>query len=348
MAEIEKVFHIRHNQTDTGIVPAPGPAPTMSPDIICYQNHILAYQDAVESYQRYICKHFLQDTANLVYIRARNHTGKAAQGEVKAYYSPLTLLYLPKQWKPLKTATGNLTVGLFQDQRIEADPDAIVLGYEAFVMYSVEDPHLHHCMLAVSRVKGEEWLELPEKFNGDAGLWSFLRQHANIAYNNIVIETGFVNQYSEVVMIGNHNGYEERYAVRFSLEGGDTFGGCNIGRIQLLSTDIRAPFDLDVFPQGDDCTVVSPVFSLPGGMEKSIVVTYFAADRAKKVYATVKHDYIPCNSRGLIPVSNDRDNVLLSRDHTGQEILLNADTKLGDFTVVFTDREEHCIRNLKL
>ncbi len=219
----------------------------MSPDIICYQNSIFTYADEVNSYSKYVCKHFLQGTANLIYVRGRNNTGIAQNGEVKAYYSPLTLLYLPDKWIPMESQIlGKYIVELRQSFHEKAEAETIVLGSEAFLLFDVEPSKLHHCMLAISRQKGKDWLKLPSSFEGDIGLWDFLRAHANIAYNNIVIETGFFNQHSEVVMVGNHNNYDESYVVRFSLVSkdqseNDTFGGCNIEMMRLKGRSGQLP-----------------------------------------------------------------------------------------------------------
>lgn len=342
---VEKVFHIRRNQNDLGIVPLEGTPPTMSPDIICYQNGVLTYKEAVDSYSKYICKHFLQSFANLIYVRGRNNTDVEQNGEVKLYYSPLTLLYLPDKWMPMKTVSEKNIIELRQAMHEKAEPGAVVLCSEAFILFDVENPKLHHCMLAMSRQKGEEWLKLPTSFNGDKGLWDFLRSHANIAYNNIVIEIGFSNHHSEVVMIGNHNDYEELYAVRFSLAsmdcyGNSTFGDCNIGRIQMLSTDIDCSFEYNIYPEGDKSSAVSQAFRLPSMSNKSIIITYFADDKSKKVYGTIRHDYITCNSNGSIPIRNDNHRIFKTTDHLGNEIQISTDAKLGDYTIVFTDETE--------
>lgn len=190
MAEIEKAFLIRDTKDDDGHLPSVN-TPTHSPDIICYQNSILTYNDAKNSYKNYICKSFLQDTINLIYIRGKNNTGVAQNGEAKAFYCPLSLLYLPHQWKPLFTETGNEIVELWQAEYEKAQPDAIVLCNRPFVLQKVENPNQHHCLMAMTRQKGEEWLELPENFDGNKELWAFLRAHSNMANNNIVIEKGF-------------------------------------------------------------------------------------------------------------------------------------------------------------
>lgn len=173
--EKEKTFLIRDTLADEGYVPSSS-SPTYSPDIICYQNSILTYTDACKSYNSYICKSFLQDSVNLVYVRAKNNTGIAQNGEVKAFYSPLTLLYLPDQWKKMYTQDGNEIVELCQAQTVEAEVDAIVLCKNPFLLMNVEDPNLHHCMMALSRTKGEEWLELPEKFDGGCRIMGFLKK----------------------------------------------------------------------------------------------------------------------------------------------------------------------------
>lgn len=230
--------------------------------------------------------------------------------------------------------------------------DSVVLGKKPFVLQCVEDPNQHHCMMALSRIKGEEWLKLPEKFDkGDKDLWEFLRQHSNIAYNNIVIEEGFVRQHSEYVKVGNHNSYEEKYVVRFSLEGSGrykagTFGSCNIGKIQMLSTDIDYPFDIRVYPEPDKQEVFSEPFTLPANYDRSIIMTYFAADPNQKVYGTLKHDYISCNSYDHIPV--DKKAALCLKGANGASYKVNPEAKLGDFAIIFTDDEASSIQILKL
>lgn len=348
--EKEKTFLIRDTLADEGYVPSSS-SPTYSPDIICYQNSILTYTDACKSYNSYICKSFLQDSVNLVYVRAKNNTGIAQNGEVKAFYSPLTLLYLPDQWKKMYTQDGNEIVELCQAQTVEAEVDAIVLCKNPFLLMNVEDPNLHHCMMALSRTKGEEWLELPEKFDGDVGLWDFLKKHSNIAYNNIVIEQGFYRQHSELVMIGNHNTYSESYTIRVVLEKkekaqADTFGGCNIGRIQILNTDINCPFDINIYPNPDSSEAFSEPFMLPAGYEKSVIITYFAADSSRKIFGTLQHDYITCDSRNRLPLNGEKNICLKRRD--GQAVNVSTEARIGDFAIVFTDNEKDSVKQLNL
>lgn len=338
----ENEFLIRDTLKDDGTVPSLE-TPTYSPDIICYQNNILTYTDAVDSYHSYICKSFLQDTVNLVYVRAKNNTGKDNYGEIKAFYSPLTLLYIPKDWKPLYTEEKEAVVELREPHRESIGAGSVALCRKPFLLHSVEDPNLHHCMMAVSRIKGEEWLQLPDRFpGGDHDLWEFLRSHSNIAYNNIVIEQGFMHQHSEYVKVGNHNSYEEQYVVRFSLENdgrykAGTFGSCNIGKIQMLSTDIDYPFNITVYPQPDKSEAFSDPFVLPANFETSVIMTYFAEDKSLKVFGTLKHDYISCNSQNRIPVSNV--NTLCLKSTKGGRYTLNLEAKIGDFAIVFADNE---------
>ena len=205
MVDESKKFLIKDTRNDKGEVPSPDYYATYSPDIICYQNYVLAYSDAVSSYDRYICKTFLQKTINNVYIRAKNNTDIDQNGEVKAFYSSLTLLYMPNLWKPLLTASKKDTLKLVAEQKEVAKVGDIVLSSEAFLLMEVEDPSQHYCMMALSRAENGEWLVLPEKFDGDVGLWNFLRNHPEIAYNNIVIESTYLHQHSEIVTLGNLN-----------------------------------------------------------------------------------------------------------------------------------------------
>lgn len=353
MGELEKTFLIRDTLKDTGEIPSKE-TPTYSPDIICYQNHVLHYDSAVRYYDKYICKTFLQETTNLIYVRAKNNTGKEQKGEVKAYYSPLSLLYLPRQWKPLYTEKGDAVVEFRQPYSMGIKPDAIALSQKPFVLNKVEDPKAHHCMMAISRAEGEEWLELKEKFNGNADLWKFLREHSNIAYNNIVIEQSFSHQHSQVVMLGNHNSHKESFAVKISIANSErcaaeTFGSCNIGSIQILCTDIDNPLDITITPKPEDDFAVSKLFELPENYEGSVIITYFAADRTKRVHGTLKHDYITQDSQNKLPINTLRtQNSILTTCSKGIERVLSHEAKLGDFSIVFCDDEENDVKSLDL
>lgn len=59
---------------------------------------------------------------------------------------------------------------------------------KAFFLDSVKEPEKHHCMMGLVSNADGSFIELPEDFKNDNGLWEFLRMHPQIAYNNITIE----------------------------------------------------------------------------------------------------------------------------------------------------------------
>ncbi|MCI1780045.1 MAG: hypothetical protein LKI53_08855 [Bacteroidales bacterium] len=356
--EPAQAFLIRDNKHDGGIVPLPGPAPTYSPDIICYQNYLLDYKQAVDTYQEYICRHFLQNMQNNIYIRAKNNFADGAEGEVKAFCSPLSLLYVPGRWTALQTETGETVSKLMkwkEDPRTGdreavpySDKGDIILTERPFVKYDVKTPDEHHCILALSRRKGEEWMQLPDKFpRGDYDLWQFLRQHANMAYNNIVIENRKIIQKTVIVIIANHNRYEESYAIRFSVSDGNTFGNCNIGKIRIENTDILCPFESETTPPADTGEAASKAFPLPPNYTGDLIITYFATNNDKPISGTITNEYITLNTSGKIPESCGRGRLLLSEHiKNGRRVAINTDNRIGDFAITFSFKNP--ISNLKL
>ncbi len=111
MGNIYQGIYIRDTLKDTGEVPSVQ-TPTYSPDIICYQNNLLTSDLARETYDKYICKSFVNRRVNNIYVRARNISDKTLQGKVKAYYASLNILYNPAKWNALATASDREVVNL--------------------------------------------------------------------------------------------------------------------------------------------------------------------------------------------------------------------------------------------
>lgn len=331
-------FLIRDTLKDEGQVPSPDYAATYSPDIICYQNNILTYREAASSYNKYICRHFLQNTINNIYIRAKNKTGIQQNGQVKAFYSSLTFLYLPGQWKQLQTPSEKTVVDLKVPNKEKADIDDITLCSEAFQLYKVEDAAKHYCIMGLSKADdSSEWLTLPEKFSGDHELWQFLREHPEIAYNNIVIERVFKYQYSETALLGNLNNYSESYVLCFELDADSSFAKQNIGQIQILCTFLECPFDIRITPDKDASTVTSESFLLPAKFEGTVIITYFADNLEQPVHGKIEHKYYTFNSSNKIPVANNENRIIRAVKYgSNKKQLFNKDAQLGSFVILFT------------
>lgn len=182
---IASKFLIRNTLNDKGEVPSKDCMIQHSPDIICYQNYVLTYRVACETYPEMMAKPWIRRVYNSIYVRGKNNTGKTQNGEVKLFYTPLNFLYTPSCWTSVATAGGKAIVELRQEGREEAEAGAIVLCSEPFC-WSGETSTNCHCFIAVARSKEEEWLHLPDSFGDDPGLWHFLREHPEIAYCDII------------------------------------------------------------------------------------------------------------------------------------------------------------------
>lgn len=224
---------VRDTLSDTGMIPSVDGAPTYSPDIICYQTSTLDVTDAAISYNKYICKDFMQDSYNNVYIRVKNNSDTALSGKVKAFYAPITLLYTPKYWTPITDINGNteLSVVSMADGKPQDRVNAGDIGLckNAFFLDKVEKPNKHHCMMGVVSDDNTGYPTLPEKFDGDNGLWKFLRNNPQIAYNNINIIKPDYHIFSMPVQYGNHDETTRKYILNIDvMEGLDTLAGTQI------------------------------------------------------------------------------------------------------------------------
>lgn len=339
MTTIAKKFLIRNTLNDFGEIPSADCTIQYSPDIICYQNYILTYNEAVASYDKMISKPFLQKLNNYIYIRGKNNTSIPQNGEIKAFYAPLNLLYLPQNWKPLQTLDGRTVVEFRQPDKDLSEPGAIVLCQVPFCLSEVENPDLHYCMMAVSRSKEEDWPTLPTTLNGDPELWRFLREHPEVAYHNIVVKPSFYESYSEVVKIGNLNPYEEHYTIVFEVIE-STFERLNIGRIEIECTYIECAFSIEITPDRASSGAASDSFCLPAQFEGDIVITYFALNTHQPVQGSIKHSYVSQNKYQMIPLPNDECSSFRATSLQGEEQTFRMNAALGSFGIVFGENTD--------
>ena len=241
MAEIYKGLFIRDTLEDYGTIPSVTGAPTYSPDIICYQSELLSLRDAAISYDRYICKKFLQGDVNNIYTRVKNNADHLIEGKVKAFYSPLNLLYQPGKWKPLFTEKGDNEIPVICEQAESGVlPSKIGMGERAFRLDGVENPNMHHCMMGIVTNEDGSFLSLPEDFKNDYGLWEFLRNHPQIAYNNITIIQPQKRVFETPVEYGNYDEAARKFILSIEvMEGLETLNGTEV---IIQSTNVRRPF----------------------------------------------------------------------------------------------------------
>ena len=221
-------IYIRDTLGDMGTIPSVTGSPTYSPDIICYQDTPLSLTDAQISYGKYICKPFKQDN---IYIRARNISNEPRTGKVRAYYAPINLLYTPKNWTALELLGGGREVDLTSREGCASGVGAgeKCLCNKAFFLDSVKEPEKHHCMMGLVSNADGSFIELPEDFKNDNGLWEFLRMHPQIAYNNITIEMPEERIFTMPVQYGNYDEEGRRYCLSVEvLNGLDTLAGASV------------------------------------------------------------------------------------------------------------------------
>lgn len=252
MKEVYKGLFIRDTLGDMGTIPSTTEAPTYSPDIICYQDKILTASDARITYNKYICKPFLQDDFNNIYIRVKNNGDHTIAGKVRAFYSPITLLYTPKYWTPIKTSNGEDVVNVVDAMGNKDGISAGGIGIceKAFFLKSVKDPSKHHCIMGIVTNEDGSFIPLPKDFKNDDGLWEFLRNHPQIAYNNIKIIMPEKRVFSMPVQFGNFDEKPRRYVFSIEvLEGLDTLKDVEI---IVQSTNVSNPFSFtQVIKEGE-------------------------------------------------------------------------------------------------
>lgn len=260
---------IRANQSDIGIVPAVG-SPTYSPDIICYQQGILTPKDAASTYNKYICKSFLQDSVNNIYIRVKNCADATLAGKVKAYYAPLNMLYMPPRWSVMhsngqdEAELVDMSYSTLKDKSsYQGIPSGeIGCSKSAFNLVSLADPNMHHCMMGLITSPDGSYITLPESFpDGDNGLWKFLCNNPQIAYNNIVIEQPYSHTIMKNVEIGNLDTSTRNYVMNVSITAGvETLKN---SRMILQSTNQECPFAYEKTIDGMTTEYAFPDTPLP-------------------------------------------------------------------------------------
>ncbi len=247
MAKYDGIY-IRNTIYDEGEIPATDKKVTASPDIICLQNQILNWKDAKETYMSdNLCLPVVQDNINNIYFRARNISAQPQKAKIKGYYAPLNILYNPPKWKPLLLASGESEVDLiWSNGSTEIPPGEIAIVHKAFLLRSVENPNMHHCLFGLCQNVDGSWTSLPEKFDGNAELWAFLREHPQMANRNISIVIPPINRtLIRTVDFGNHDPSASRFLMNITiLAGADTISSGSL--LQLQNTDVLCPFAVEL------------------------------------------------------------------------------------------------------
>lgn len=286
-------------------------------------------QEASDTYDSYICKKFLQDGVNNIYVRVKNLGTEPLAGKARAFYAPINLLYMPYRWKELK-AGGDTVIELVgsdyasNEENYAGIPSGQVgCTKMAYNLTAVEDPNIHYCMMGLVASKNGKFISLPKEFTGDNDLWEYLRNNPQIAYNNIIIEKRpQMHTIMKNVDIGNLDGTSRRYVMNVSvLTGAETLKNT---KLYLQCTDQECAFSYTKTMDGHTTdytfqeTTLSPKFS--GTMN-------FAIDM---------YDYQ--NTNAVIRVENfvvnENDDIMLpdvNVVHSSRTMAPKTATLLGDF-----------------
>lgn len=342
MATIYEGLFIRDTLNDKGYIPSVNGAPTYSPDIICYQDAILSLADADRTYNQYICKTFLQGQINHVYIRVKNNGTKLLDGKAKAFYASSNILYQPFKWFELETESGETEVTLigYDSTTGEASsngvlPGAIGLGEHAFQLSSVGDPTKHYCMMGLVNNEDGSFIDLPKNFVNDAGLWAFLKNNPQIAYNNIKIIVPTQQTYGFPLDYGNYDEQARSFILNVEVQDGlDTLAGSTI---VIQSTNPRVPFSVS-YPVVCDSDNYCCEYTIPGRFFDYFEF-YVKMPVYEKVAARLHITNYAVNLQADDPMTPDAN---LNYSVAGRKPLANSRyaetaTMLGDFYVCLGD-----------
>lgn len=335
-------IYIRDSIVDMGDIPSPNVDVTASPDILCYQNQILIWADAKDSYNRAdMCKPFLQDNINNIYFRAKNLSSQPRSGKLRGYYADLNMLYIPERWKPMTLNDNKTTdVDFICGKNNTIIPSGeVALIKKPFTLDALPNPNAHYCMLGLCQNMDGTWLEPPPHFNGNAELWLFLRKNPQIAYHNIVV-VPYPQKHTlrKSVDFGNHDGSTCKFLINVKVVSGlDTLTDCGL---DIQNTDSACPFRLEEEFRPDKDTY-SLSTTLPGN--------YFGT---LDFCCLLEHpERINCTLwvENLL-ILNEEKHTVISPDgelyHSASQYSEQV-THMGDFTMQITNGQSNLISNHK-
>lgn len=328
MAEIYKGLFIRDTLADQGTIPSVTGAPTYSPDIICYQSELLSLRDASISYDRYICKDFLQGNVNNIFVRVKNNADHTIEGSIKAFYSPLNLLYQPGKWKPLFTEIGESVIPVICEKaETGVLAGKVGMGERAFRLDSVEDPNKHHCMMGMVTNEDGSFITLPEDFKNDNGLWEFLRMNPQIAYNNITIVQPKKRVFETPVQYGNYDETPRKFILSIEVTAGlETLNGTEM---LIQSTNVRRPFSYRQVISGEEASY-SCEYTVGGRVFDYFDFAFVMPDYEKvKAMIHVKNYAVNASEDSMGPDVS----LLYDLDNRGTGQITDTATMLGDFYI---------------
>lgn len=233
-------FLVRTNLSDTGDVPRIGQY-TRSPDVICYRDGLLSVKDASDKYGIYLDRGFLQHGTNNIYVRAKNISSGSLSGKARLYHAPFNVLLIPGRWSPVTTVSGDEVVNLVgidgNNTVVRSVPqNSVALTEQAFQLKSVSMAKTnHHCLLGLTALENEKFIDFPERFTTNNEAWEFVQQNPQLGQNNISIQQLDSRVAQLGIDFGNHNDVSGEFIMNVTpLTGGLSLIG---SEIMIQSTD---------------------------------------------------------------------------------------------------------------
>jgi hypothetical protein len=195
---------IRDNFDDHGGTPTGGNIWT-SPDIVPYGTDLLTGSQAISTYNGPdIGKPIVNRSSNNVFLRAMNISAQTMRGTVKLFYADASLFLLPSTWQPVivPVAANNLASAANMSS-LDIPANGIALSQAPFTLGGVPT-NAHYCFIAVVNNAGLPFV-VPQSFasNADFNLW--VENNPNVAYRNIVLNSGSVSDVTMYSTFGNDN-----------------------------------------------------------------------------------------------------------------------------------------------
>ncbi|MCF2874782.1 MULTISPECIES: IPT/TIG domain-containing protein [unclassified Tenacibaculum] len=227
---------IRDNLNDTG--GHSSGAHWISPDIICYGQDTLTFNDVNSKYAEYLHKPFKNSEDNNFYVRVKNLGENPTGGSVQLFYSPVSLFLTPEVWSQIVSPTQN---GEFMgaEGAISIQPNEIGFTPLPFNFTGIPTGG-HFCMIAIASEQNMTFPK-PTSFENNGAMALWVKSNPNVSQRNMAFEAVNKPEATFNTTIGNNNNNASKFYLTVTPAGGT--GNYPAGTIvKVYISDSRAPY----------------------------------------------------------------------------------------------------------
>jgi hypothetical protein len=268
-------FLVRDNFSDNGSIPTGGVV-YQSPDIIPYQTGTLSDPSIVSTYGSNPGLPVLNNSINNVYVRAKNLSSSAQQGNVQLFYTPSSLFAQPSQWSKNTIATaGGTTVVPFVDAQNNNSPNVGPGDFAAtqppFVLTNLQSPPAgaHYCFIAITSLAGQT-VAPPANFTSNSAFVNWVETNPNVAWNNFVFAQPSSPTVVQSLQFANANNTSAQMIFEIQAT------NCPTNTAVLFQcTDPACPIDVTVYlpqPDSEGNQTTSTTQTVPANYSGTILV----------------------------------------------------------------------------